>query len=248
VTYVLPAVVARNTTRCAAQGDPASKLLAAQILEQLRASAERYEGFRKSYPFIVKATKRTAIVGPDGKVKQLTERSDDVGSDKWGDPYVAGRVVERTPFGFSVPILFLSSLADPVFWNHHCFAASGVESQNGRRVILLEFSPGLSVRTADWEGVAYVDSANSLLTRIEFRLAGLRRDDRPSRLEGYTTFKSASPNIMLPDSTVAGWWRREIENGEWGMPDVVQSVHVKSVTYRKAMPPQNSDSTRLGHD
>ncbi|MEJ7760867.1 MAG: hypothetical protein WKF55_14900 [Gemmatimonadaceae bacterium] len=45
----------------------------------------------------------------------------------------------------------------------------------------------------------------------------------------------------------AGWCGREIENGKW-MPDVVQSVHVKSVIYGRAMPPQNSDSTRLGHD
>lgn len=236
VIYVLPTVVAKNTTQCAATSDSTSSALSAAILEQLRSSAERYENFRKSYPFTVKARRRTGTLGPDGKLRQLREQSDQVNSDNWGDAYTPGRLIERTAFGFSVPILFLSSLADPVFWRHHCFAARGVESLDGRRVILLDFLPGPSVRQADWAGTAFVDSANSLLRRIEFRLTGLRKDERPRRLEGYTTFRSPSPNIVLPDSTVAGWWRREIVNDEWGMPDVVQSVTVESLTYRKRGP------------
>jgi len=61
----------------------------------------------------------------------------------------------------------------------------------------------------------------------------------PRRLEGFTTFRSPSPFIVVPDSTVAMWWRREAStytNG-WKGPDVVQLLQLQSVTYRKATPP-----------
>ncbi len=103
-------------------------------------------------------------------------------------------------------------------------------------MIRLDFEPTPDVEYADWQGSAFIDSATSALVRIDFHLAGLTEFSRPRRLEGYTTFVSPSPYFVIPDSTVAGWWKAPPGNDGWGIPDVVQSIHVTSIEYRKARP------------
>jgi hypothetical protein len=107
------------------------------------------------------------------------------------------------------------------------------------RVLRLVFTPAPNVKDVDWLGIAYLDSATSLLRRVEFQLTGLRDDDVPRRLEGYTTFRSPSPFITMPDSTVAMWWRRDTDGAPsaWTGPDVVQLLRLVAVKYRKAEPP-----------
>jgi len=113
-----------------------------------------------------------------------------------------------------------------------------VQSLQDDRVIRLEFAPARTVTAVDWVGVAFVDSATSVLRRVEFQLSGLRSTDVPWRLEGYTTFRSPSPLIVIPDSTVAMWWRRDRATpGAWEGPDVVQLLRVLGVTYKKGAPP-----------
>jgi hypothetical protein len=236
VRYVLPPVTTKDRTACATPADSVSAQLSAMTLEQIRLGAERYEGFRKAYPFRAKVIRRTATLDSNGKVTRMVDSKEEVNSDDWGDPYRAGEVVESTPFGFSVPILFLETLAEPEFWRNHCFVARGVEDRSGSRVIRLDFEPAPNIRSADWQGSALIDSATSILVRLDFRLAGLTDSSRPRRLEGYTTFVSPSPYFVVPDSTIAGWWKRGPARGNWGMPDVVQSLHVASIDYRKARP------------
>jgi hypothetical protein len=115
----------------------------------------------------------------------------------------------------------------------------GVEPYAGHRVVRLEFTPARGLRGPEWSGTAFTDSATRLLHRVEFRLVGLRPDDVPARLEGYTTFSSPSPFIAMPESTLAMmWWRRTPpSDSAWGMPDVVQLLHRIDVQYRKAKPP-----------
>jgi hypothetical protein len=81
---------------------------------------------------------------------------------------------------------------------------------------------------------------------VEFQLSGLRDIDVPRRLEGYTTFRSPSPFIVIPDSTVAMWWRREPTAYEppWSGPDTVQLLELLGVTYRKGKPPAGADPSR----
>lgn len=70
-----------------------------------------------------------------------------------------------------------------------------------------------------------LDSATSLLRRVEFRLDRLQPRDTPTRLEGYTTFTSPSPYVVLPDSTVAGWWRTapgDRKGHVWGPSDAAR--------------------------
>ena len=235
VTYVLPQVF--SNTRCGSDTDPASKLLAASVLEQLRAGAERYREFRVAYPFHITQEKRTWTIGVGGKPQNLRRLNGEADSEEWGDPYVPGDVVQHDSHGFSAPILFISALADPVFWNRHCFVARGVQTLAGARVVRLEFTPNTDLRNADWEGAALVDSATSVLRRVEFRLTGLVPGDEPTRLEGYTMFASPSPLIAVPDSTVAVWWRRNVTNGQWGSPDAVLTAVVRQLSYRKDVPP-----------
>jgi len=236
VRYVLPRVTTEDRTACATATDSTSAQLSVMTLEQIRLGAELYAQFRKAYPFRAQVIRRTATLDPNGKVTRMVDSKEQVNSEDWGNPYRACDVVESTPFGFSIPILFLETLAEPEFWRNHCFVARGVEAWNGSRAIRLDFEPALNIRSADWEGSALIDSATSVLVRLDFRLARLNESSRPRRLEGYTTFVSPLPYLVIPDSTIAGWWKRSPSNGNWGMPDVVQSLHVASIEYRKARP------------
>lgn len=238
VAYALPSVTTRESG-CSPNADSVTKALSVLALSQLSMGAERYDAFRRAYPFEMRQLRRTLRFNLDGSTRDVRESTEQATSAEWGERYEPGRVIDRSSRGFSARLLFLSALADPVFWRHHCFSVLGVESLGQDRVLRLTFTPTPSVTEPDWMGTAFVDSASSMLRRVEFQLAGLRDDDVPRRLEGYTTFRSPSPFIVIPDSTVALWWRREV-NGPtpaWSGPDVVQLLQVLTVKYRKATPP-----------
>jgi len=238
VAYILPPVHTTTTTTCSPGTDSTAATLSAAVLEQLRAGAERYEAFRREYPFRVRLERLSGNITPDSDVKPTRASMETEHSDRWGERYAPNRIVAHTPRGFSVPILFISALADSVFWDRHCFSARGVESLGGTRVIRLHFAPNGSVRTPDWEGAALVDSASSMLRRVEFRLTGLKAGDRPRRLEGYTTFTSPTPFIVVPDTTTAIWWRRDApEDGDWGNADAVQRIALKEIAFLRSIPP-----------
>jgi hypothetical protein len=240
VAYVLPDVSTRATSECDGTVDPAAAALSVVALSQLKMSAERYDAFRKAYPFTIRQQRRTIRFAPTGVARNVREEEEQETSNGWGEPYRLGKVIDRRASGFSVPLLFLSALADPVFWQHHCFAVRGIESLADARVLRLEFAPTPSVAQVDWMGTAFIDSATSVLRRVEFQLAGLQDGDVVRRLEGYTTFRSPSPFIVIPDSTLAMWWRRDASSapGGWAGPDVVQLLRLLEVKYKKAKPPE----------
>lgn len=237
VAYALPTLRTTTTSACLSDGDPRAALLSAAVLEQLRASAERYEEFRRVYPFRVRLERISGNIMSTGDVRPTRASQETETSDRWGERYVPDQIIKRTGVGFSVPILFIAALADPVFWERHCFSAHGFEWFDTTRVIRLTFAPKPSVRTPDWEGAALVDSATSMLRRVEFRLTGLKARDRPRRLEGYTTFMSPSPFIAVPDTTTAIWWRRDVPDSLWGRADAVQRIALKEITFLKNTPP-----------
>ena len=236
VAYVLPSVVS-TAKGCVSETDSVSRELSIAALEELRQGAERYRRFEAAYPFDVKIERRSAPIGPAGTPTRVTSSMEEGDSKKWTDEYVPGEVVDHSRSQFSIPILFITSLANPVFWANHCFAARGVESLGSRRVVRLEFSPIPAVRGADWHGFAFLDSATSLLLRVDFQLAQLASGDQPRRFEAYTTFTEPSPFIVVPESTVAIWWRHDAgKDGRWGPPDVAQSLHLEKLTFTKAKP------------
>ena len=238
VAYALPEVVTREAPRCEQDTDSLAKQASVFALEQLRLGAERFEAFRKAYPFRIRQERRTVRVGEDGKAKSVRSNFEEANGDRWGDPYVPNDIVRREPLGFSIAILFVSTLADSTFWARHCFTVLGIESLDGQRAVRLHFAPATTIRDPEWQGTAFIDSATSILRRVEFRLTGLTDRHSPRRFEGYTTFSSPSPFVAIPDSTVGMWWQKGPRTPtDWGMPEVVQLLHVLELRYRQSRPP-----------
>lgn len=234
IPFALPTVRTRAASACDGI-TPADGALEAWALSQLREGAERYESFRKAYPFEVTQMRRT-VSAPRSKQERVRDMRERVSSARWGERYERGMVVQEGPLGFSVPILFLATLGDSAFWDHHCAERAEVSTVDTSRVVQLSFVPARHVGTTDWSGVAYIDSATSALRKVEFRLRVQGRAG-PRRFEGYTTFRQPSPFIQVPDTTIAYWWRVAPGEGEeWGLPAVVQRVAVEALRFRKAPP------------
>ncbi|MBW8768429.1 MAG: hypothetical protein JF589_01590 [Gemmatimonadetes bacterium] len=239
--FALPQVVAVAHARCRdddANAPPTP--LTQSAMELLRFGAEQYGAFRSRYPFALRIERRTEVFDPYRNPYHHAPKPDSTeeltNSNEWGDRYFPGNVLQRTGSRtLFVPLLFVSALADSAFWARHCFVARGVEEHDGRRVIRLDFSPARDVNDAEWEGTALIDSAASVLARIEFRLTNLRDYGGPRRFEGYTVFTTPSPYIARPDSTVARW----ISNGSasvstnWSQ----QALVIRDVRYTKEAPP-----------
>jgi hypothetical protein len=237
--FALPQVTAVARQRCRREDADAERSAMSQsAMELLRFGAEQYGSFRRRYPFALTLERRTET-WPPGATSPRRERSEEqTSSDEWGDRYFPGRVLQRTgPQTWFVPLLFVSALADSAFWERHCFIARGVESHDGRRVIRLDFAPALGVHDAEWEGAAWIDSAASVLARVEFRLTNLRDWSGPRRFEGYTVFTTPSPYIARPDSTVAWWTTNGSAMGASGLGSK-QALVIRGVTYVKEGPPE----------
>ncbi len=238
VAYVISPV--KETSRCVTTDDSASLALSVSVLDQLRQGAEKYDEFRLLYPFEVSMERRTAAVPKDGPIKRITVNKEKYSSEDVTSAYRPGDIIQYKGTAFLVPILVLSSLADSVFWDHHCFIARGIEPYLDTRVIRLEFSPSADVHGPDWEGDAFIDSATSLLRRINFRLVNPKPRSYPKKLDGYTTFSMPSPYIVVPDTTGAEWWYRDADDkGSWGQPEYLQMIFMQELKYRKEKPPEN---------
>jgi hypothetical protein len=235
VAYVISTVKA--VSHCPSAADSGSLDQSVALLDQLKQGAEKYGQFRSLYPFEATVIRRTAAVPPNGDIKRIVERKEKFRSENWESAYKPGDIINYDDGDFTVPLLFLSTLADSVFWEHHCFLFRGVSSYQGARVVRLEFTPSADVTGPDYEGAALLDSATSYLIRVDFNLANLHQRDGPTRLEGYMTFISPSPFVLLPDTTAAIWWTRRVEHSDWGRPDYAQSLHLEELKYRKMTPP-----------
>ena len=236
--FALPQVVTQAEARCRGVQKPASMALSHSTMELLRFGAEQYISFRAAYPFhvsLVRRTVRSAVF----KGPRAEEAKESAESETYGDPYLPGMVIVRTRVGYYVPVLFVSALADSAFWARHCFVAKGVDTREGRRVIRLDFTPSRGVREPEWEGSAWVDSAASVLRRVDFRLVNVRDPKGPRRFEGYTTFATPSPYIAVPDSTVAWWWTESepTSSDDRYTADVLQFLTMRELAYKAGAPP-----------
>jgi hypothetical protein len=239
VGFALPQVVVRAERRCEESGDPARVALSQASMELLRFGAEQFDNFRRAYPFDITMERRTTLSVRGNSMGRKAEL-DTTASNEWGDRYIPGKVLlESGRDEYFVPLLFVSALADSAFWERHCFIARGVESRDGRRLIRLDFSPTLDVEDPDWEGSAWLDSARSVLARVDFRLTNLRRLVGPQHFEGYTVFSTPTPYIAMPDSTVASWTTQR-PSGPMGIHQRStgkQTLVIRDVAYRRQKPP-----------
>ena len=239
VAYVLSGVRARG--HCTAPRDTTLLDVSALALDQLQQAAQKYDDFRRAYPFEAFVERRTVAVTADSAPKRVRVAKERYRSDNFDTEYRPGDVVRGRSTQFRVPLLLLSNLGDSVFWEHHCFVARGFQSYHGDRVVRLEFFPTDDVNGPDYAGTATLDSATSMLLRVDFHLTNTQGRREPAKLEGYTTFSSASPFVMVPDSTIAIWWMKTRDQTDWGDPDFAQSVHVDSLKYRRQKPPAYVD-------
>jgi hypothetical protein len=237
VAYVISPIKATSHCSSSAAADSGALDLSVSALDQLKQGAEKYDQFRRQYPFEATVERRTAAVPEQGDLKRIVVNTEKFRSDSWEPSYTPGDIVQYYRGGFTVPLLLLSTLGDSVFWEHHCFAVDGVESYRGSRVVRLEFSPTTDVKGPDYSGTAFLDSANSSLVRVDFRLANPPGGNGPKKLEGYITFTSPSPYVEVPDTTGAIWWMRSADHGDWGKPDYAQVMRLQELKYRKEKPP-----------
>ena len=237
--FALPQMATQADARCEGTPDSATLALSTSSMELLRFGAEQYANFRIRYPFHVTLARRT-VRSALPKAQRVEESKEVAESETYGDPYKPGQVISRIPNGYFVPVLFVEALADSAFWNRHCFLAKGVESRDGRRVIRLDFTPSRDVRAPDWAGSAWIDSAASVLRRVDFRLVNVRARGAPTRYEGYTTFAMPSPFIAVPDSTVAWWWSesKPSPGDDMFTADVLQFLTTRELAYRYEKPPE----------
>jgi hypothetical protein len=238
VPIMLPELVSTARQPCETNEDPEIARLSVLALEHLQLAAEHYRQFEKSYPFEVRIERRTAYLRADTTAQKIYVREERARSDQFGERYERGEVVNRRRAGWDAKLLFIEALADPGFWESHCLAVRGVEQRDARRLIRLDFAPVAELKAPDWAGTAWLDSATSVMLRLDFHLTGLEGRTDPGRLEGYTTFVQPTAFITFPDTTLAYWWtKRPDASGEWGTPNVVQLLKVKEVKYRKETPP-----------
>ena len=237
--FALPQRVVRAERRCNGESDAERVPLSQASMELLRFGAEQFENLRRAYPFSLAMERRTTLTTAGRTIRRSFEL-DTTASNKWGDRYTPGQVVVQSGRDeYFVPLLFVSALADSAFWDRHCFVARGVESRDGRRLIRLDFSPALYIHEPEWEGSAWLDSARSVLARVDFRLTNLPRTVGLQQLEGYTVFSTPTPYIAMPDSTLVSW-----TIGVQGSPKFVvqrqgatQTLVILDVVYRRAKPP-----------
>ena len=239
VSYNLSKVTTLAVNECGTASDSAAGAVSAAVLAQLRLGAERYDTFRRAYPFSVWVERRTTQRDSIGNLVNVPLITAVEESERWGNSYVVGHVFNQSQDrSFTVPILFVSALAAPEFWTHHCFVARGVQTLDNERVIRLDFSPTKATKTPDWEGSAYLDSASSMLRRVDFQIIHFRKNDVLKGMLGYTTFDSPTAFIAMPDSTVAQWWYEQPRsyNGDRRPADGFQSLVVRRMVYRDSVP------------
>jgi hypothetical protein len=241
IGWALPQVVVHGERRCKEASDAAHLALTQSSMELLRLGADQFENFRRSYPFDIQLETRTVFGATPGRLAPPRRvHVDTMASAEWGDRYTPGRVVQpRGRNEYFIPLLFVSALADSAFWSRHCFEARGVESREGRRMIHLAFQPTLDLDEPEWEGSAWLDSARSVLARVDFRLANLGGSGGPQRFEGYTIFSTPTPYIAMPDSTVATWITQTPVGpyGETRQSRGMQMLVIRGVEYRRRRPP-----------
>src|SRR5262245_12997419 len=87
IAYALPEVVTREASRCDNDADSLAKARSLPALGQLRLGAERYEAFRKAYPFRIQQERRTILLEADGQKTLDRRNNEEANSDQWGVRY-----------------------------------------------------------------------------------------------------------------------------------------------------------------
>lgn len=169
----------------------------ATILGEVAANAERHNVLINRYPFTYSLERIFETRDANGL---RSTRSDTVGygsAARWN--YAPGSVIQREaddkdPDARVMRLPQLQDLADPHFLESHCFTYGGTESEKGRVLHKIDFTPLESIRETDVEGSVFIDSKSFLLTSALFRLTRSM-----ARVEVRTTYREVFPNLLIFD-------------------------------------------------
>jgi len=92
VAYVLSTV--RATSRCYTNADTTSLDLSVAALDQLKQAAEKYDQFRREYPFEATVERRTAAVPRQGDLKRIVVGKEKFHSENWEPKYRPGDIIQ----------------------------------------------------------------------------------------------------------------------------------------------------------
>jgi len=211
---------------------PGSGGTAAWLLDQVQLAASTYEGFVEAWPFEVRLERKTSTRRRTGGYA-LREARERVQGKRWREEYRPGNVVKSDRLGFSVPIFFVTLLGDQAFLENHCFRYDSLGTVDGSPFRILSFTPVPAIEKVDWAGRILLDPESGILRQIKFELVNLAGFRLLARFEGSTSFREVSPFVVIPDSTLAWWWRTADRAGERNsLPDVVQLLKVTEVKFR----------------
>ncbi len=210
---------------------PGSGGTAAWLLDQVQLAASTYEGFAEVWPFEVRLERKTSIRRGTGGYA-LREARERVEGKRWREEYRPGNVVKSDRLGFSVPIFFVTLLGNRTFLENHCFRYDSLGTVDGSPFRILSFTPVPSIEKVDWAGRILLDPESGILRQIKFELVNLAGFRSLARFEGTTTFREVSPFVVIPDSTLAWWWRTADRARERNsLPDVVQLLKVTELKF-----------------
>jgi hypothetical protein len=85
----MSSVVTTATDRCDEDVDSLARQLSVPALEHLRLGAERYEAFRRAYPFRIRQERRTITLDSVGKPRRVRQADERARSEDWGESYRA---------------------------------------------------------------------------------------------------------------------------------------------------------------
>ncbi len=146
------------------------------LLDLALQNAERLQTLQRSYPFTSAFQREIALLDEDrrrtgGWVD--TARFD----SRQGDDYRRGRVITRAGRGNrtreSARYFAMTDLVNPEFRRTHRVWYGGRDSVSGIPGFRINFAPLPEVKTPDWSGSLFLDSATAILLRSEARLVNL---------------------------------------------------------------------------
>jgi carboxypeptidase family protein len=204
VAIELPAITA-SATGCVSPGAPdatAAPELAA-VFGQVLENARRFALLANAYPYRSRVERTFSSVDPDGgrrvgSADTIEERSREDRRYRpgdvvfWGTGEFAGQQLMRLPE--------LRDFDDSAFVTAHCFALEGRDTLNGGTFVRLDFTPAATVRTADVDGAAYLDSATYQIRYTVVRLTHASRAIRGvDSLVSTSRFREVVPGIVVRD-------------------------------------------------
>jgi len=102
VAYVISPIKATSHCSNSTAADSGSLDLSVSTLDQLKQGAQKYDQFRRHYPFEAKVERRTAAIPEKGDLKRIAVSTEEFKSDSWESEYRPGDIIQYYRGDFTV--------------------------------------------------------------------------------------------------------------------------------------------------